>query len=110
MSDRQPLYEGKAKIIYPGPDAGTLVQYFKDDATAFNAQKKDVITGKGVLNNFISEHIMNRLADAGVTAARTIRASPVRFSVSTGLRLCGIADEPFWPAEKNSSASRSSVR
>jgi phosphoribosylaminoimidazole-succinocarboxamide synthase len=67
MSDRQPLYEGKAKIIYPGPDAGTLVQYFKDDATAFNAQKKDVITGKGVLNNFISEHIMGRLAEAGVT-------------------------------------------
>ncbi len=67
MSDRQPLYEGKAKIIYPGPDSGTLVQYFKDDATAFNAQKKDVITGKGVLNNFISEHIMGRLAEAGVT-------------------------------------------
>ena len=67
MGERQPLYEGKAKIIYPGPDAGTLVQYFKDDATAFNAQKKDVITGKGVLNNFISEHIMNRLAGAGVT-------------------------------------------
>ncbi len=67
MSDRQPLYEGKAKIIYPGPDADTLVQYFKDDATAFNAQKKDVITGKGVLNNFISEHIMGRLAEAGVT-------------------------------------------
>ncbi|NCF48620.1 MAG: phosphoribosylaminoimidazolesuccinocarboxamide synthase [Bacteroidetes bacterium] len=62
-----PLYEGKAKIIYSGPDDGTLIQYFKDDATAFNAQKKDVITGKGVLNNFISEHIMAALADAGVT-------------------------------------------
>ena len=67
MGERQPLYEGKAKIIYPGPDTGTLVQYFKDDATAFNARKKDVITGKGVLNNFISEHIMNRLGAAGVT-------------------------------------------
>ena len=67
MPDRHPLYEGKAKIIYPGPEDGTLVQYFKDDATAFNAQKKDVITGKGVLNNFISEHIMKLLADAGVT-------------------------------------------
>ena len=59
MSDRQPLYEGKAKIIYPGPDDGTLVQYFKDDATAFNARKKDVIIGKGVLNNLISEHILS---------------------------------------------------
>ena len=67
MTGRKALYEGKAKIIYPGPDADTLVQFFKDDATAFNAQKKDVIAGKGVLNNFISEHIMDRLADAGVT-------------------------------------------
>ena len=67
MTGRKALYEGKAKIIYPGPDADTLVQFFKDDATAFNAQKKDVIAGKGVLNNFISEHIMGRLADAGVT-------------------------------------------
>ena len=39
-----------------------------------------------------------------------MRARPVRFSVSTGLRLCGMADEPFWPAEKNSSASRTSLR
>ena len=67
MNGREALYEGKAKIIYAGPDEGTLVQFFKDDATAFNAQKKDVIAGKGVLNNFISEHIMGRLADAGVT-------------------------------------------
>lgn len=67
MSDRESLYEGKAKIIFTGPEDGTLVQYFKDDATAYNAQKKDVITGKGVLNNFISEHIMNLLGDAGIT-------------------------------------------
>ena len=67
MSERKALYEGKAKIIYPGPENGTLIQYFKDDATAYNAQKKDVITGKGVLNNFISEHIMHRLAEAGIT-------------------------------------------
>ncbi len=39
-----------------------------------------------------------------------MRASPVRFSVSTGLRLCGMADEPFWPGEKYSSASSTSVR
>ena len=67
MTGREALYEGKAKIIYTGPEDGTLVQFFKDDATAFNAQKKDVIAGKGVLNNFISEHIMERLAGAGVT-------------------------------------------
>ena len=49
-------------------------------------------------------------SSAGVTAERTMRASPVRFSVSTGLRLCGMADEPFWPSAKNSSASMTSVR
>ena len=37
MTDRQQLYEGKAKVIFEGPEAGTLVQYFKHDATAFNA-------------------------------------------------------------------------
>ena len=47
---------------------------------------------------------------AGLTAARTMRDSPVRFSDSTGLRLCGMADEPFWPGEKYSSASRTSLR
>ena len=65
--ERTALYEGKAKIIYPGPDAETLVQFFKDDATAFNAQKKDVISGKGLLNNIISEHVMDFLGDAGIT-------------------------------------------
>ena len=43
MTRKKQLYEGKAKVIFEGPEAGTLVQYFKDDATAFNAQKKDVI-------------------------------------------------------------------
>lgn len=60
------LYEGKAKILYEGPEAGTLVQYFKDDATAYNAQKKDVIGGKGALNNRISEHIMLGLQSIGM--------------------------------------------
>jgi phosphoribosylaminoimidazole-succinocarboxamide synthase len=66
MARRRQLYEGKAKILFEGPEPGTLVQYFKDDATAFNAQKKGVITGKGVLNNRISEFIMMRLAEIGV--------------------------------------------
>ena len=47
MNRRRRLYEGKAKIIYEGPEPGTLIQHFKDDATAFNARKKDCIEGKG---------------------------------------------------------------
>ncbi|MET0544843.1 MAG: phosphoribosylaminoimidazolesuccinocarboxamide synthase [Caulobacterales bacterium] len=66
MSRRKKIYEGKAKILYEGPEPGTLVQYFKDDATAFNAQKKAIIEGKGVLNNRISEFIMNNLNAVGV--------------------------------------------
>ena len=66
MPRRRKVYEGKAKILYEGPEPGTLVQYFKDDATAFNNQKKGLITGKGVLNNRISEYIMLHLADIGI--------------------------------------------
>ena len=66
MTDRQQLYDGKAKTIFTGPDGDTLVQYFKDDATAFNAKKHDILVGKGILNNLISEHIMLRLRDEGV--------------------------------------------
>ena len=63
---RRQIYEGKAKILFEGPEPGTLVQYFKDDATAFNNQKKGTITGKGVLNNRISEYLMTRLESIGV--------------------------------------------
>jgi phosphoribosylaminoimidazole-succinocarboxamide synthase len=66
MSRRRQIYEGKAKVLFEGPEPGTLVQYFKDDATAFNNQKKGVITGKGVLNNRISEYLMMRLEEIGV--------------------------------------------
>ena len=66
MSRRKQIYEGKAKILYEGPEPGTLVQYFKDDATAFNAQKKATLQGKGVLNNRISEHIMVALSRVGI--------------------------------------------
>jgi len=66
MSRRKKLYEGKAKILYEGPEPGTIVQYFKDDATAFNNQKKAVLEGKGVLNNRISEFIMEHLNRIGV--------------------------------------------
>ena len=63
---RKKIYEGKAKILYEGPEPGTLIQYFKDDTTAFDAQKKAVLEGKGVINNRISEHIMTRLNTIGV--------------------------------------------
>jgi len=63
---RRRIYEGKAKVLFEGPQPGTLVQYFKDDATAFNNQKRGIITGKGVLNNRISEYLMVRLAEIGI--------------------------------------------
>ena len=66
MSRRRRIYEGKAKILFEGPEPGTLVQYFKDDATAFNSKKTGTITGKGVLNNRISEYLMVRLGEIGV--------------------------------------------
>src|SRR5437870_11769591 len=66
MSRRRRIYEGKAKVLYEGPEPGTLIQHFKDDATAFNAKKHEVIEGKGVLNNRISEYLFQRLNEIGV--------------------------------------------
>ena len=66
MTRRRRVYEGKAKVLFEGPEPGTLVQYFKDDATAFHNQKRGIITGKGVLNNRISEYLMTKLGEIGV--------------------------------------------
>ncbi|MEQ1820715.1 MAG: phosphoribosylaminoimidazolesuccinocarboxamide synthase, partial [Terricaulis sp.] len=66
MSRRKKIYEGKAKILFEGPEPGTIIQYFKDDATAFNAQKKAILEGKGVINNQISGFIMTNLNAIGV--------------------------------------------
>ena len=66
MTRRKKIYEGKAKILYEGPEPGTLIQYFKDDTTAFDATKRAVLEGKGVINNRISEYIMTRLNTIGV--------------------------------------------
>ncbi|MCP1335054.1 phosphoribosylaminoimidazolesuccinocarboxamide synthase [Futiania mangrovi] len=66
MARRRRIYEGKAKVLYEGPEPGTLIQYFKDDTTAFNNEKRAVLDGKGVLNNRISEYIMTRLNELGV--------------------------------------------
>ena len=66
MSKRRRIHEGKAKVLYEGPEPGTLVQHFKDDTTAFNAEKHEVIEGKGVLNNRISEYIFLKLEQIGI--------------------------------------------
>jgi phosphoribosylaminoimidazole-succinocarboxamide synthase len=66
MKKGKKLYEGKAKIVYAGPDKGTAIQHFKDHATAFNNLKKSTIEGKGVLNNRISEHILKNLEQIGI--------------------------------------------
>ena len=77
MADnRTPLYEGKAKRLFQGDEAGTIIQYFKDDATAFNAQKKDVIIGKGILNNLISAHLFPALGELGIPHHFIARTSP----------------------------------
>ena len=66
MKKGKKLYEGKAKIIYASNDKNLVIQHFKDDATAFNNQKKDIIEGKGILNNRISEHILTQLSNVGI--------------------------------------------
>ncbi len=66
MKKGKKLYEGKAKILYTATEKGTAIQHFKDDATAFNNQKKSVIEGKGILNNRISEHILSNLNQIGI--------------------------------------------
>mgnify|MGYP001408756682 FL=1 len=66
MKKGKKLYEGKAKIIYASPEKNLVIQHFKDDATAFNNQKKATIEGKGILNNRISEYILSNLNQIGI--------------------------------------------
>jgi phosphoribosylaminoimidazole-succinocarboxamide synthase len=66
MSSKTPIYEGKAKKLFEGPEPGTLIAHYKDDATAFNNKKKGTIAGKGIINNKISEFLMSRLNDMGI--------------------------------------------
>ena len=66
MSPSKTLYEGKAKKILKGPSKNTLIQVFKDDATAYNKKKHKIFSGKGILNNLISEHIMEHLMTKGI--------------------------------------------
>ncbi len=66
MNKGKKLYEGKAKILYETKEKGLAIQHFKDDATAFNNKKKANVEGKGVLNNRISEHILQNLNQTGI--------------------------------------------
>ena len=89
MNRRRQIYEGKAKILYEGPEPGTLIQYFKDDATAFNAQKKGTINGKGVINNRISEHVFTLLGNIGIPT-HFIKRLNMREQLVYRLKLCPI--------------------
>ena len=66
MKKGKKIYEGKAKIVFATSDKNLVIQHFKDDATAFNNHKRDVIDGKGILNNRISEHILTNLNQVGI--------------------------------------------
>ena len=66
MNEKEKIYEGKAKILYKGPEKNTAIQYFKDHATAFNNLKKSTIEGKGIFNNKISEHIFKKINQIGI--------------------------------------------
>jgi len=66
MSHGEQLYEGKAKILYATKDPALVIQYFKDDATAFNAQKRGTIMDKGVCNNRISSALFTYLQRQGI--------------------------------------------
>jgi len=66
MEKRDQIYEGKAKIVYNTDDPDLVIQYFKDDATAFNAAKKGTVTNKGIINNKISTKMFEFLANEGI--------------------------------------------
>ncbi|MDX2239573.1 MAG: phosphoribosylaminoimidazolesuccinocarboxamide synthase [Leptolyngbyaceae cyanobacterium bins.302] len=76
MTSHPKLYEGKAKILYATDDADVLLTYFKDDATAFNAQKKGSIQGKGRMNCAIASHLFQQLAAQGIPTHFIDQPSP----------------------------------
>lgn len=81
MFARQKLYEGKAKIIYATDDPSILLAHFKDDATAFNAQKRGQIAGKGEINCAISSHLFQHLEAAGIATHWIDRPAPTELRV-----------------------------
>jgi phosphoribosylaminoimidazole-succinocarboxamide synthase len=76
MSASPILYEGKAKILYATDDPEVLLTYFKDDATAFNAQKRGSITGKGEMNCAISSHLFQLLESQGIATHWLSQSAP----------------------------------
>ncbi|MBQ7475307.1 MAG: phosphoribosylaminoimidazolesuccinocarboxamide synthase [Clostridia bacterium] len=66
MEKREQIYEGKAKKVFATDDPELLIVEYKDDATAFNGLKKGTITGKGVINNRVTNHMMRMLEKEGV--------------------------------------------
>ena len=66
MEKREQLYEGKAKKVYATDDPNLVIVSYKDDATAFNGLKKGTIVGKGVVNNKVTNHLMQLLEQEGV--------------------------------------------
>lgn len=66
MEKTTQLYEGKAKKVFATNDPDVVIVSYKDDATAFNGEKKGTIAGKGVINNKMTNHLMQRLEQAGV--------------------------------------------
>ncbi|MFC1594354.1 phosphoribosylaminoimidazolesuccinocarboxamide synthase [Candidatus Omnitrophota bacterium] len=66
MEKRDKIYEGKAKILYTTDDPDVLIQYFKDDATAFDATKRGTITSKGIVNNKISSVLFKEIESHGI--------------------------------------------
>ena len=129
MAKQRRIYEGKTKDLFEGPEPGTLVQHFRDDATAFNNKKRGTITGKGVLNNRISEYLMLRLHDIGIPThfirrlnmreqlIREVEIIPVkisirnvaagsmseRFGIDEGTPLPRSIVEYYWKNDKHSS-------
>lgn len=75
------LYEGKAKILYATDDPEVLLTHFKDDATAFNAQKRGSILGKGEINCAISSHLFQLLEAAGIATHWIKRTAPNEMQV-----------------------------
>ena len=66
MEKKELLYEGKAKKVYATEDPELLIVSYKDDATAFNGKKKGTIAGKGVINNRMSNRLMEKLEQTGI--------------------------------------------
>lgn len=67
MSLNKTIYEGKAKAIIETEDLSIVIQHFKDDVTAFNKEKYEIIDGKGIINNHISAFIMEKLEKAEIS-------------------------------------------